>query len=154
MHWSASLPSAQSRFTSTLIASESVSELLERLLKGSVTHTHSLLLHILYKYSTLRPTHIQSGTSAWYQCSYYGCICVLVLLLCVSPYSLRVASMQGSVLPTSMQGSVLPTICVLIRPTICVLILVPAVSSHSLRVASMQASTLEHDIELNPYLSP
>ena len=36
MHWSASLPAAQSRFASSLVATESVGALLERLLKAKI----------------------------------------------------------------------------------------------------------------------
>jgi len=54
MHWSASLPSAQSRFTSSLVATESVSALLERLFKGSPsTLEHGLTVLVeLVRHST------------------------------------------------------------------------------------------------------
>lgn len=54
MHWSASLPSAQSRFTSSLVAADSVSALLERLLKGSPsTLEHGLTVLVeLVRHST------------------------------------------------------------------------------------------------------
>jgi hypothetical protein len=111
---------------------------------------------------------IEGGKYAYLGTAYYMCphttyyICVLVLLLSVSSYSLRVASMHISVLPlhvSSYYCCICMRVLLLIAggkyaalgtayymcphiPIICVLVLLLSVSSYSLRVASMHISVL------------
>ena len=66
MHWSASLPSTQSRFTASLIATHSVSALLERLLAGSASALeHGLTVLVeLVRHSTSASRGGQGALSA------------------------------------------------------------------------------------------
>jgi hypothetical protein len=66
MHWSASLPSAQSRFTASLVDSESVRALLQKLLSGSPsTLEHGLTVLVeLVRHSTSAARAAHGSSSA------------------------------------------------------------------------------------------